>query len=102
MQPFSRTSAEGRRPRRRLTLVYLPISFSVESHLQQTVLGIVPLASAGAGQITAPGCALMIVIFRHRKRGSATAGDEEHAQRRFLFRTLFGLALTLHDSSTVA
>ena len=90
------------RLRRSLTLVYLPISFSVESHLQQTVLGIVSLPAAGTNQVTAPGRALMIVILRHRKSCSATARDEEHAQQRFLFRTLFVLGLTFHDSSTVA
>src|SRR5579864_9607738 len=44
----------------------------------------------------------MIVVFRYRERGSATAGHKKHAQRRFLLRTLFGLGMVLHDSSTVA
>jgi hypothetical protein len=61
-----------------LTLVHLPISFRMETHLQQTVLGVVSLAAARADQVTALGRALMIIIFRHRKGCSATARDEEH------------------------
>ena len=35
----------------------------MKSHSQQTVLGIVLLSAAGAGQIAAPRCALPVVIF---------------------------------------
>ena len=85
----------------KLALIHLPVPFRVESHLQEPVLGIVPLAAARTNQITAPGRALMIVILGHRERCPATAGHKKHPQR-LLNRTLFGLALTVHDSSTVA
>src|ERR1039457_3261931 len=78
------------------------VSLRVESHLQQPVLGIVSLPTTGTDQIATPGGTLMIVGLRYGKRCPATAGDQEHAQRRLTFRTLFGLALARHDSSTVA
>jgi hypothetical protein len=63
-------------------LVYLPISLAVESHLQQPVLGIVPLPTSGTDEIPAPICALTIEIRGHGKRCAATARDEKHAERR--------------------
>src|SRR4051812_28451140 len=53
----------------------------MESHLEETVFGIVALAAAGAEEIAAPGCALAIVVLGYRESRAATAGDEEHAER---------------------
>src|SRR5208282_635105 len=82
-----------------LALVDCPIAFGVESHLQQAVLGIVPLAAAGTDEIAAPRRALMIVVLCHGEGCSTAAGNEKHAQRRAGFRVLLGLASRLHDSS---
>jgi hypothetical protein len=48
---------------RHLAFVDFPVAFGVESHLEQTVLGIVVLAAAWADEIAAPGGSLAIVVF---------------------------------------
>ena len=68
------------------TLVDLPVTLRVESHLKQAVSGIVALPASGAEEIAAPVCALMIVVFGDRKGRSAAARDQEHAQGRLGFR----------------
>jgi hypothetical protein len=83
----------------KLALVHLPISLGVESHLQQAVLGIVSFAAARTDEIAAPARTLVVVILGDGKRGSATAGDEEHAQRWLGLRALLGLTPGFHDSS---
>jgi hypothetical protein len=70
---------------RRLALVDFPVAFGVESHLEQTVLGIVVFAAAGANEIAAPGGPLAIVVFGNCEGGSTTAWDEEHAERLLSF-----------------
>ena len=95
------TIALSRRPDE-LALVYLPVPLRMKTHLQQTVLGIMSLAAAGTDQISAPRRTLMIVVLRHSECRPATAGHEEHAQRRLVFCDLLGLASRFHDSSTVA
>src|SRR5208282_3782783 len=82
-----------------LALVDFPVSLRMESHLQQSVLGVVPLAASGTDQISAPGRALMGVILRHGKRRSTTAWHQKHAQRCFVFDVYFGLALGLNERS---
>jgi len=81
-----------------LAVVHLPISLRVKADLQEAVLGIVPLAAAGANQIAAPRGSLAIVVLGHGERGSATARDQEHAQRRL--RSCRGFAGILHDSAS--
>jgi len=54
----------------------------MESHLEETVLGIVTLAASGAGEIAAPSGALTIVVFRDGEGGAAAAGDEKHMESR--------------------
>ena len=81
-----------------LAFVNLPVAFGMKSHLQQPVLGIVALAAAGTDEITSPRRALVIVVLGDGECCAATAGDEEHAQRRAGFRTLLGLASRFHDS----
>lgn len=49
---------------------------------EQPVLGIVPLTAFRTDQIAAPRCALAIIVFGNGKRCPATAGNQEHAQRR--------------------
>src|SRR4029077_18491748 len=85
-----------------LALVHLPISLSVKAHLQQPVLGIVPLTTTRTHQIAAPRGALMVIVLCHRERCPTAARDKEHAQWRSAFSVLLGLASGLHDSSTVA
>src|SRR5579864_2316082 len=92
----------------RLALIDLPIAFGVESDLEQPVLGVVALAASGAGKITAPGRALMIIVLGDGKGCAAAAWNQKHAQGRGTFLALasgfgfFGLAAFLHDSSTAA
>src|SRR5947209_2073721 len=91
-----------------LTLIYFPITLAVVPHLQEPVPGIVPLPAARANQIAAPVRALLIIFFRNRKRGSATARDEKHARTLFLGVLHSRIALrhwtlvSLYDSSTAA
>ena len=100
----------GEVPRRWLALVHLPVSLGVKSYLQQSIFWIVPFAAAWADEITAPRSALMVVVFGDGESCSATARDQEHAQREFVFIFIFGIlfgllrvcALAFHDSSTVA
>ena len=62
-----------------LATIHLPVSLAVISHLQQPVLGVVPLATARTDQIAAPGRALAIVTFWDGEGGPATAGDQKHS-----------------------
>ena len=62
-----------------LTLVDFPIALRVESHLEETVLGVVALAAAGADQVAAPGRALAVVVLGHGEGCAAAAGDQKHA-----------------------
>jgi hypothetical protein len=63
--------------------------------LKQAIFRIMPFFAAWTNEIASPGRALVIVIFGHGKRHAATARNEEHAQPRFLFGNLLGLALPL-------
>jgi hypothetical protein len=60
--------------------VYLPIAFAVIPDLQQTVLGVMTLSALGAFQVTAPGCALPIVVFGDGKSRPAAARNQKHFQ----------------------
>jgi hypothetical protein len=66
-----------------LTVVHLPIALGLESHLKQAVLGIVTLAATGTRKIATPGRSLMIIILSYGEGKAATAGDQEHPERRF-------------------
>src|SRR5580700_2253100 len=83
-------------PTGQLTLVHLPVSLRVESHLQKAVLGVVSFPAAWADQITSPGRTLMVVILRHGESCSAAAGHQEHAQVRRALRMLLGFAPAFH------
>jgi hypothetical protein len=63
------------RTSRVLAAIDLPIAFAVISKMQEPVSGIMALAALRTFQITAPGGAVMIVVFSDRKRRAATAGD---------------------------
>ncbi len=63
-----------------LAVVYLPVAFGMEAHLQKAVLRVVPLAAAGTDEVAAPGGALAIVVFGDCESCSATARDQEHAE----------------------
>ena len=52
----------------------------MESHLEETVLGIVALAASGAAEVAAPCRALAIVVFGDGEGSAAAAGNEEHAK----------------------
>ena len=94
------------------TFVDLPITFPVESHLQQPVLRIVPFAALGTRHIAVPRGSSPIEIRSHGKGHAAAARDEKHAQPRFGFlvrrkarsrvfwRGSFRSASGLHYSST--
>jgi len=78
-----RHTSEGKHPTGawpRLALVDFPVALRVEAHLEEAVFGIVTFAAAGASQVAAPGGSVTIVIFGHRERSAATAGDQEHAK----------------------
>src|SRR5580698_7067573 len=74
-------------------LVHLPVALGVESHPQQPVLRVVPLPATRAHQIPPPGRALMVVVLSYGERHPTTARNQEHAQRRIIFRTLLGFRL---------
>lgn len=80
------------------TLVDLPVSLGMESHLKEAVLGIVALAASGADQVSAPCSTLAIVVFGDGERGAAAAGDEEHAQRRLGFCFGRGFGAVFHGT----
>jgi hypothetical protein len=61
----------------RSTLVHLPVALAVIANLQQPILRIVSLAAVGTNQITAPGCAAVIVVFRDRERRPAAAWNQK-------------------------
>ena len=69
------------------TLVDLPITLRVESHLKQAVPGVVALTASGTDQIAVTTGALVIVVFGYGKGRSAAARDQEHAQGRLGFRS---------------
>lgn len=79
--------------RERLAVVDFPIAFGMKTHLEEAVPGVVLLAAAGTGEITAPGRAPAIVVFGDGEGGSATAGNEEHFRR-----LLFGIAHIRSDT----
>jgi hypothetical protein len=66
------------------TLFYLPESCTLIAELQQTVLGIMWFAAMGAFQITAPRCALPIVVFGDGKSRATTARYHKHLEPFFI------------------
>ena len=80
---------------RRLTLIHFPVTLAVIAHLQETVLRIMPLATAWTNQVPTPTRALLIIVLRYSKRCSATARDKKHTWMLFVFvlRTCFGFRL---------
>jgi hypothetical protein len=62
------------------TLVDLPVSLGMESHLKEPVLGVVTFAASWADQIAAPSGTVAVIIFGDGEGRAAAAGDEEHAQ----------------------
>ena len=47
----------------------------MESHLEETILGIVAFAAGGAGHVAAPGGAFAVIVFGDREGGAAATGD---------------------------
>ena len=52
----------------------------MESHLQNTILGIVALAASGTEQVATPCRPLAVIVFCDGKGHSTAAGDEKHPQ----------------------
>jgi hypothetical protein len=53
----------------------------MKSHLQQPVLGVVPLATPRASHIAAPRRSALIVVFSDGEGCAAATGNEEHTKR---------------------
>jgi len=67
-------------------LVHFPVALTpaplaVIAHLQQSVLGVVPLGAARTFQVAPPRRSLVVIVFSHGEGQTATARDEEHLQR---------------------
>jgi hypothetical protein len=63
-----------------LAFIDCPISLALIAELQQAVLRVVPLATVGTLQVTAPCASLAIIVFRNGKSSATTAGDEINLQ----------------------
>jgi hypothetical protein len=72
--------AAGNSLRIHLASVYLPIALAMISNLQQSILGIVALSAVRTDEITAPGCALPVIVFCDGEGCAATAGQHKHSQ----------------------
>jgi hypothetical protein len=86
---YSRSITDGKLLRRKsaplLTILDSPITFPLITNLQQAILRIVPFFAFRTLQITSPRRPLTIVIFRHGKGRTATAGNDKHLDSLVVF-----------------
>jgi hypothetical protein len=85
--------------RRCSALVHFPKSIGLVPEFQQSVLGIVPLATVRAYQIPVPGRSAAIVVVGNRKSRAAAARNKEHPEP---FWSLFlGTVIPRHNPIVV-